>query len=58
LGLAYSFIGLVHYHHSGEQDNRQADIVLEEDQIVLHLDLKASERECIEQVDGATRKTW
>jgi hypothetical protein len=29
LGLAYSFRGLVHYHHSGKHGNVQADMVLE-----------------------------
>jgi hypothetical protein len=30
LGLAYSFGGLVHYHHGGKHGSMQADMVLEE----------------------------
>ena len=37
LELAYSFSGLVHYHHGGKHGNMQADMVLEELR-VLHLD--------------------
>jgi hypothetical protein len=29
LGLAYSFRGLVHYHHGGEHGGTQADMRLE-----------------------------
>ena len=43
MGLAYSFRGLVHYHHGGEHGSMQADMVL--DQLgVLHLDPKAARR--------------
>ena len=38
LGLAYSFRGLVHYHHG----SMQADMVLEKELRVLHLDLQAA----------------
>jgi hypothetical protein len=42
-GLAYSFRGLVHYHHVRKQDSMPADVMLEELK-VLHLDLKAARR--------------
>ena len=45
MGLAYIFRGLVHYHHVRKQPNVQVDMVLEE-QRVLHLDLKAAEKDC------------
>jgi len=35
LGPAYSFRGLVHYHHGGKHG--QADLVLEKELRVLHL---------------------
>jgi hypothetical protein len=44
LELVYSFRGSVHYHHGGKHDNMQADIVLEKELRVLHLDLKAVRR--------------
>ena len=40
--LAYSF-SLVHYHHGGKHGSVQADIVLEKDLRVLHLELQATE---------------
>jgi hypothetical protein len=40
LGLAYSFRGLIHYHHGGTQGSFQADMLLGEPR-VLHLDPKA-----------------
>jgi len=40
LWLAYSFRGLVHYHH-GEKHG--ADVVLEKELKVLYLDMKATE---------------
>ena len=43
LGLAYSFRGLVHYHHGRKHGSIQADMVLEEPRI-LHLDPKAPRR--------------
>jgi len=40
--LAYSFRGSVHYH-GGKHGGVQADMVLEKELRVLHLDLKATE---------------
>ena len=40
MGLADSFRGLVHYHHGGKHDSIQADMVLEKELRILHLDLK------------------
>jgi hypothetical protein len=45
LGLAYSFRGLIHYHLSRKHGGIQADIVLEKELRVLHLDLKATRRD-------------
>jgi len=42
LELAYSFRGSVHYH-GGKHGGVQADMVLEKELRVLHLDLKATE---------------
>ena len=42
LGLAYSFRGLVHYHHGRKHGSVQADMVLEKELRVLHLDLQAA----------------
>jgi hypothetical protein len=39
LGLAYSFRGSVHYHHGSVE----ADLVLEKELRVLHLDPQAGE---------------
>jgi hypothetical protein len=47
LGLAYSFRGLVHYHHGGKHGFVQADMVLEKELRVLHLDLQEAEGECV-----------
>jgi hypothetical protein len=44
LGLAYNFIDLDHYHHGGKHDSLQADMVLEKELRVLHLDPKAARR--------------
>ena len=41
LELAYSFRGLLHYHH-GRKPSMQADKVLEKELRVLHLDLQAA----------------
>ena len=41
--LAYSFRGLVHYHHGRKHGNIQADVVLEEPRIP-HLDLQEARR--------------
>ena len=35
---------LVHYHHGGKHGSMQADMVLEKELRVLHLDLKATRR--------------
>ena len=43
LGLAYSFRGLVHYLYGRKHGSLQADIVLEKELRVLHLDLQAAE---------------
>jgi hypothetical protein len=42
LGMAYSFRGLIHYHHGGKNGNFQADVVLEKKLSVLHLDPTAA----------------
>jgi hypothetical protein len=42
LGLAYSLRGLAHYHHGKKHGSMQADVVLEKDLRVLHLDLQAA----------------
>ena len=42
LGLAYSFRGLVRYHHGGKHGSIQADLVLEKELRVLHLAAKAA----------------
>ena len=44
LELAYSFRGLVHYHHGRKHGTDQADMVLEKELRVLHLDLKTARR--------------
>jgi hypothetical protein len=41
LRLAYRFRGVAHYCHSGKHGSKQADMVLEEPSIFLHLILKA-----------------
>jgi hypothetical protein len=38
LGLTYSFKGSVLYHHGGKHGSMQADMVLEKELRVLHLD--------------------
>ena len=45
LGLAYSFRGLVHYHHGRKHGGMQADMVLEEELRALHLDQQAAGRD-------------
>ena len=42
LGLAYRFSTLVHYCHGGKHDSIQADMVLEMELRVLHLNLQAA----------------
>jgi hypothetical protein len=44
IGLAYRFRGSVHYHHGRKHGSIQADMVLEEELRVLHLDPKAVRR--------------
>ena len=44
LGLAYSFRGSVYYHHGGKHGSMQADMVLEKELRVLHLDPQAAGR--------------
>jgi hypothetical protein len=44
LGLAYSFRDSVHYHHGKKHNSIQADMVLEKELRVLHLDPKAARR--------------
>jgi hypothetical protein len=45
LGLAYRFRDLVYYHHCKKHGSTQADIVLEKEPRVLHLDLLAARRD-------------
>ena len=45
--LAYGFRGFAHYHHGGEHSGRQADMELEKELRVLHLDPQAAEREVL-----------
>jgi hypothetical protein len=45
LGLAYSFRGLVHYLYEEKHGSMQAEIVLEKELRVLHLDSKARWRD-------------
>ena len=45
--LAYRFRGSVRYHHSGKHGSIQADMVLEKELRVLHLDPKAAEGDCL-----------
>jgi hypothetical protein len=44
LGLVYSFRGFILYHYGEKLGNIQADMVLEKELRVLHLDLKAAKR--------------
>ena len=44
LGLAYSFRGLVYYHHGKKHGSAQADTVLEKEPRVLYLDQQATGR--------------
>jgi hypothetical protein len=50
--MAYSFRGLVHYHHGGKQGSMQADLDLEELR-VLQLDQKAARRRLTSALDIA-----
>ena len=42
LGLAYSLRGLFYYHHGRKHGSMQADMALERELSVLHLDPKAA----------------
>ena len=42
LVFIYSFRDLVHYHHGGKHGGTQADMVLEKELRVVHLDLQAA----------------
>jgi hypothetical protein len=44
--LAYSFRGIVYYHHGRKHGSMQADMVLEKELRVLHLDLQTAE-DCV-----------
>ena len=44
--LLFSLRGSVHYHHGGKHGSMQADMVLEKELRVLHLDLQAAEGNC------------
>ena len=54
LGLAYRFRGSVHYHHNRKPGSLQADMMLEKELRVLHLDSKATRRDFLFQ--AARRK--
>jgi hypothetical protein len=43
--LAYTFRGLVHYHHGWEHGSTQVDMVLEKELRVSHPDPQAAGRE-------------
>ena len=47
MGLAYSFRGSVHYHHGRKHGSIQADMVLEKELRVLHLDLQEAKRDYV-----------
>ena len=47
LGLAYSFRGLVHYHHGGNHGGKYADTVSEKELRVQRLDLQAGNKDCV-----------
>ena len=44
LKLSYRFRGLVHYHHDRKHGNMQADMLVEKEGRVLHLDWQAAGR--------------
>ena len=41
IGAGLQFRDLVHYHHGGKHGSMQADMVLEKELRVLHIDLQA-----------------
>ena len=47
IGMAYSFRGLGHYHHSATHDNVQADKLLENELKVLHLYPQVTRRDLL-----------
>jgi hypothetical protein len=44
LELAYRFRGSVHYYHGRKHGSIQADVLLEKELGILHIDLKATRR--------------
>ena len=42
IGVAYSFRGVVHYHHGGRHGGVQAHMMLEKELRVVHLDTEAT----------------
>ena len=52
----YSFKSLAHYDHSRKHDSMKADMVLEKELRVLHLDLKTTRRDWHSQ--AARRKLF
>ena len=50
--LAYSFRGSVYYHHGRKHGSMQADMVLEKELRVLHLDLKAARKKTHSNIQG------
>jgi hypothetical protein len=49
LELAYNFRGSVHYHHGRKHGTMKADMVLQKELRVLHLDPQAAEGNCFPQ---------
>jgi hypothetical protein len=47
LGLTYSFRGSVHHHHGGKHGSVQADMVLEKELRVLHLERRLPGRDYV-----------
>ena len=45
MGLPYRFRGLVYYQHGRKHGSTQADMVLEKELRILHLDLQATGKE-------------
>ena len=52
MGLSYSFRGSVHYHHGRKHGSVQADMVLEKELRVLHLDLKVARKSVSLTLEG------
>ena len=53
MGLAYSFRSLIHYYHSKKHGSVQADMMLEKELRVLHLDRKAARRRLDSTLGGS-----